>query len=58
MLEDGHAYLLTRYPLEPKYVEILKGAFRKAVEGYIIERLIYQGHLEAVWIKNGNVIIM
>lgn len=32
MLEDGYAYLLTRYPLESKYEKILRKAFRKAVE--------------------------
>jgi micrococcal nuclease len=32
MLEDGYAYLLTRYPLEPKYERILRQAFREAVE--------------------------
>ena len=32
MLEDGYAYLLTKYPLEPKYEKIFRQAFRKAVE--------------------------
>ncbi|OMH39937.1 thermonuclease family protein [Desulfurobacterium indicum] len=32
MLRDGYAYLLTRYPLEPKYEKILRQAFREAVE--------------------------
>ena len=32
MLEDGYAYLLTQYPLEPKYERVLRQAFRKAVE--------------------------
>ena len=32
MLEDGYAYLLTRYPLEPKYEAILKRAFKTAIE--------------------------
>jgi endonuclease YncB( thermonuclease family) len=32
MLKDGYAYLLTRYPLEPKYEKILRQAFREAVE--------------------------
>jgi hypothetical protein len=32
MLEDGYAYLLTQYPLEPEYEEELREAFRYAVE--------------------------
>jgi len=32
MLEDGYAYLLTQYPLEPRYERILRQAFRYAVE--------------------------
>jgi len=32
MLQDGYAYLLTRYPLEPKYEQVLRQAFREAVE--------------------------
>ena len=32
MLEDGYAYLLTRYPLESKYERVLRQAFREAVE--------------------------
>jgi len=32
MLEDGYAYLLTRYPLEPKYEIVLRKAFRTAVK--------------------------
>ncbi|GAB6077271.1 thermonuclease family protein [Desulfurobacterium crinifex] len=32
MLEDGCAYLFTRYPLEPKYEKTLRQAFKKAIE--------------------------
>jgi len=32
MLEDVYAYLLTRYPLKPKYETVLSKAFRTAVE--------------------------
>ncbi|TCK05153.1 thermonuclease family protein [Phorcysia thermohydrogeniphila] len=32
MLEDGYAYLLTQYPLEPEYEEELREAFKYAVE--------------------------
>ncbi|SNR66447.1 thermonuclease family protein [Desulfurobacterium atlanticum] len=32
MLEDGYAYLFTRYPLEPEYEQELRKAFKKAIE--------------------------
>jgi len=32
MLEDSYAYLLTRYPLEPKYETVLRKTFKTAVE--------------------------
>ena len=34
MLEDGYAYLLTQYPLETKYEDILRKAYRTAIENH------------------------